>query len=240
MIETPVWASPAIIARSTGAAPRQRGSSDGCTLRMSWSVSSGSLTSAPKAHRITASGCTAAMRARAASSLTDAGWSTSMPSSRAATATGGGPILRPRPCLASGRVTTSAGRYGPAARSRSTPAAKDEVPRKTTEPRPEGSPGGSGTSPALTLGRVVLGGLERGTQGPHALLALVARSAVQDQHAVEVVHLVLDDPGLEAAGFHEDVLARLVLGADPYVDRALDVDMDGRQAEAALLGPLLV
>ena len=35
MIETPVSASPAMIARSIGAAPRQRGSSDGCTLIIS-------------------------------------------------------------------------------------------------------------------------------------------------------------------------------------------------------------
>ena len=35
MIDTPVSASPAMIARSTGAAPRQRGSSDGWTLRIS-------------------------------------------------------------------------------------------------------------------------------------------------------------------------------------------------------------
>ena len=35
MIETPVSTSPAMIARSIGAAPRQRGSSDGCTLSSS-------------------------------------------------------------------------------------------------------------------------------------------------------------------------------------------------------------
>jgi hypothetical protein len=35
MIDTPVRSSPAMIARSTGAAPRQRGSSDGCTLSIS-------------------------------------------------------------------------------------------------------------------------------------------------------------------------------------------------------------
>ena len=35
MIATPVSASPAMIARSIGAAPRQRGSSDGCTLIIS-------------------------------------------------------------------------------------------------------------------------------------------------------------------------------------------------------------
>ena len=47
MIETPVSASPAMIARSTGAAPRQRGSSDGWTLKISYAESSGSLTSTP-------------------------------------------------------------------------------------------------------------------------------------------------------------------------------------------------
>ena len=46
--------------------------------------------------------------------------------------------------------------------------------------------------------RRVFGGFEGGAQGAHALLALVARGAVEDQHAVEVVHLVLDHTGLEA------------------------------------------
>ncbi len=53
MIETPVCASPAMIARSIGAAPRQRGSSEGWTFRMSCSESSGSLISAPNAHTTT-------------------------------------------------------------------------------------------------------------------------------------------------------------------------------------------
>ncbi len=53
MIETPVRSSPAMIARSIGAAPRQRGSSDGCTLRISCADSNGSLISAPKAHTTT-------------------------------------------------------------------------------------------------------------------------------------------------------------------------------------------
>ena len=64
MIDTPVSASPAMIARSIGAAPRQRGSSDGCTLSISCSESSGSLISAPNAHTQTASGRAAAIRAR--------------------------------------------------------------------------------------------------------------------------------------------------------------------------------
>ena len=47
MIVTPVSSSPASIARSIGAAPRQRGSSDGWTLSSSCADSSGSLISAP-------------------------------------------------------------------------------------------------------------------------------------------------------------------------------------------------
>ena len=53
MIVTPVRSSPASIARSTGAAPRQRGSSDGCTFKSSWLDRSGSLISAPNAHTTT-------------------------------------------------------------------------------------------------------------------------------------------------------------------------------------------
>ena len=47
MIVTPVSASPAMSARSTGAAPRQRGSSDGWTLSQSRSASSASGTMQP-------------------------------------------------------------------------------------------------------------------------------------------------------------------------------------------------
>src|SRR4051812_6131227 len=60
-------------------------------------------------------------------------------------------------------------------------------------------------------GRAV-GGL---AQRAHGLLALVARGALEDEHAVEVVHLVLDDPGLEPAGLDHEVVAVLVAGVDP-------------------------
>ena len=56
MIETPVPSSPAMIARSIGAAPRHRGSSDGCTFSISQRDSSGSVISAPNAHTSTTSG----------------------------------------------------------------------------------------------------------------------------------------------------------------------------------------
>ena len=129
MIDTPVSSSPASIARSTGAAPRQRGSSDGCRFSISCSDSSGSLISAPKAQIAIASGSAAAIRSLACSAFTSSGWKTSMPSSRAVSATGGAASLRPRPRGASGRVTTSCGLCGLAARRSRTVAAKSEVPR---------------------------------------------------------------------------------------------------------------
>ena len=75
MIETPVCASPAMIARSTGAAPRHRGSSEGWTLSIGWADSSGSRMRAPKAHTQTAAGSAAAMTATDSGELTSCGWS---------------------------------------------------------------------------------------------------------------------------------------------------------------------
>src|SRR3954453_21668654 len=131
MIDTPVTASPASMARSTGAAPRQRGSREGWTFSIGCSESSGSLISAPYAQISTAPGSAAVMAARASSELTLSGWITSISSARAASATGGGDSLRPRPRGLSGRVTTRFGRCSLAARRSSTVTAKGEVPRYT-------------------------------------------------------------------------------------------------------------
>ena len=118
-----------MIARSIGAAPRQRGSSEGCTFSIRCSESSGSRISWPKAQTTTALGLAAAIRSRAASSLTSSACSSSIPSSVAAAAVGGGVSLRPRPWGRSGGVTTSAGRCAEPASVRRTVAAKSEVPR---------------------------------------------------------------------------------------------------------------
>src|SRR3954469_22255613 len=76
------------------------------------------------------------MRALASSELTDSGWKTSSPISRAASATGGGCSLRPRPRGRSGRVTTSAGECGLTASRRRTATANSEVPMKTVRKEP--------------------------------------------------------------------------------------------------------
>ena len=91
-----------------------------------------------------------------------------------------------RPAVA-GRVTTSAGACGVAA-SRAQHACRElrgaEIDGAHWRPRRAAS------------GRGVLALAQR----PHRLAALVARRAVQDQYAVEVVHLVLDDARLQARG----------------------------------------
>src|SRR4051812_27229062 len=135
MIVTPVRASPASMARSIGAAPLQRGRSDGCTFHIGCSVSNGSRIYAPNAQMTTPSGSAAEIAARASAEFTLSGWITSIPSSRAASATGGGESLRPRPRGRSGRVTTSCGRCSLAATRSRTATAKMEVPRYTVRTR---------------------------------------------------------------------------------------------------------
>ena len=90
MTLTPVRASPSMIARSIGAAPRQRGSIDGCTFNIGSSESSGSRISWPKAQTAAVSGCTERIRSSASSSLTLSTCANSTPSSLATSAAGGG------------------------------------------------------------------------------------------------------------------------------------------------------
>ena len=91
-----------MIARSTGAAPRQRGSSDGWTLSQVRSASSAAGIRSPYAHTTTVG---------APSSSPAAGRSgcrTGIPSRSATTFAGGAASLRPRPAGASGRVRSAA------------------------------------------------------------------------------------------------------------------------------------
>ena len=93
-----------------------------------------------------------------------------------------------------------------------------------------------GVAPAPTTSCVLVAA----AQDAQRLLALVARGAVEDQDAVEVVHLVLDHARLEPGRLDRDRLAAARPRADAHVDRALDVHRHAGQAEAALLGDLLV
>ena len=129
MIVAPVRSSPAMIARSIGAAPRQRGISEGCTFSIRARSAAARAISWPKAQTATTSGSTAAAPRRTPArsrSLSGAapGPARARPRRRAAaTACGRG--------RGGGRagVTTSAGRCSLAASARRTVAANSEVPR---------------------------------------------------------------------------------------------------------------
>ncbi len=121
-----------MIARSIGAAPRQRGSSEGWTFSIGSSESSGSRISWPKAQTATASGRAARIRSSAASSLTFSRLQQLEPQlARAATAAGGGcRPCGPAPGGRSGGVTTSGRPVRRAGERAAGPsAANSEVPR---------------------------------------------------------------------------------------------------------------
>ncbi len=119
-----------MIARSTGAAPRQRGSSDGCTFSQSVRSSSDSGISSPYA------ATTIASASGSSASAGRSGWSTGIPSRSATSFAGGGPTRRPRPRGASGRVRRNATSSASASRS-STSAPRGAVaatPMRTDGP----------------------------------------------------------------------------------------------------------
>src|SRR3954447_13360849 len=106
-----------------------------------------------------------------------------------------------------------------------------------------------GTRPSTGGGRwsLLLGGLLGAravlpalAQRAQRRLALVARGAVQHEHTVEVVDLVLQHAGLEPRRLDLERLALDVDGADAGKERSLHVHRDPWQAKASLLGDLLV
>ncbi len=108
MMQTPVSASPARMARSTGAAPRQRGSSEKCTFTnpSGTAVNSDSGRSCPKA---TTTPMSAPLAATSSVTSRDrSGVRTGKPSASAAAFTGLGSVEPRRPRRLSGWVTTSA------------------------------------------------------------------------------------------------------------------------------------
>jgi hypothetical protein len=103
---------------------------------------------------------------------------------RARSATGVGLARRPRPLRASGWETTRPTSWSEEMMPRRTVAAKSGVPAKATFKGWRG----------LALGAQALAHLAHGD------LAGLAVGAVQDQDAVEVVDLVLEDPREQAGG----------------------------------------
>jgi len=135
MIVTPVSASPSMIARSIGDAPRQRGSSDAWTLTRPrrGSDSTGSGSRRPYAATTPSSGSNAAIASRNDASPSFVGCSTARPADSARAFTGDAETCRPRPRGLSGCVTTpTTVAWGEASRASSVGTAKAGVPKNST------------------------------------------------------------------------------------------------------------
>ena len=212
--------SPASIARSTGAAPRQRGSSEKWRLTIGSSASTCGLISCPKATTTPSSAPTPST----SSTTCDTG----MPELGRGALTGLGEVASPRPRRLSAPVTTSATSC-PAATSASSGGTaivrraeerQSHVSRQTAAAAARRWPCACGRPP---LQAAVLG---------DRFLALLGRHAVEHQHAVEVVELVLEHARLELVGLDLDAVAVEVDAADQHRLRAhhLDVQAGDRQA----------
>jgi len=118
---TPVSASPASTARSTGAAPRQRGSSEKCEFTIGTSASTCGLISWPNA--------TTTPNSMPLPSTSSTSWLTGSPRASAACFTGEGLSSPPRPRRLSTRVTTIATSWPAATRAVSDGTAIAGVPK---------------------------------------------------------------------------------------------------------------
>src|SRR5690349_527719 len=124
--------------------------------------------------------------------LASSDWSRRRPRERAASATGGAAGALPRPLGRSGWLTTVVMVRRPrSTRLRSTSAPNAEVPKNATSTS-------AGAEPQLAK----------------RLAPVLILGPVEDEHAVEVVYLVLDDARLEALGIELDLIAVLVPGGD--------------------------
>src|SRR5690606_13909747 len=195
----PVSAWPARIACRIGAAPRQRGKSDAWmfTHPRAGQSSTHLGRSRPYATTTRRSGGRSSPHSRAtAASASELGCATGSPCASAASLTGGGVSLRPRPAGRSGCVRTS-GTCAPAATiASSAGTAKAGVPANAiraavTPPSMDADPLGSERRAgagrhrfALASGSFQIAFLDA--------LALELREVVDEQLAFEMIHLVLD------------------------------------------------
>src|SRR5579875_284840 len=223
MIETPVSTSPARIARSTGAAPRQRGRREKWTFSIGSASSTSARMSWPKA--TTTPSSAPAPATSATSSLTG------MPSSRAAAFTGLGAGAPRRLRRRSGPVTARTTSWPAAASARSTVAAASGAPRKARRARWLLGPGARGQRAA--------GGEGSLAQDRPSLPALVRVEPLDDEHPVEVVHLVLEAAGQQLVGLDVEWLAVEADATQVHLLRAHDRPGQAGDRQAALLvGPL--
>ena len=168
-----------MIARSTGAAPRQRGRSDGWTLSQVRSASSAGGISSPYAQTTTVGA------PRSSPGAGRSGWSTGIPSRSATSFAGGGG----EPAAAAGAARRAAS--GARRRRDRARAARARRRRTARSRRPRSAPWRSGED-------------EPGAELPSASRRDVGVRAVEHQLAVEVVDLVLHDPRRVALELERD------------------------------------
>ena len=143
------------------------------------------------------------------------GWSTGMPRRSATSFAGGAGPLRPRPAGASGRVRRHAISCRDASRSRTS------------------APNGAVAATAIRAVNAPRTGC--GRQPRERPAARLVVGAVDDEHAVQVVELVLHDPCGRQLQLELDALPVLVEPLDGHGGRALDRHEHLPQREAALV-----
>ena len=233
----PVISSPCSSACCTGAAPRQAGSSEKCRLTQPCTRD---VEDRLRDERAVRDDRAAVGRELAQPRLERlvarvAGVSTSTPAASARSRTGLGRSVRPRPAGASGRVTTATTSWSLASSASSDGTAGDG---RAGEDQPQRARPNSGCGLTLTTGGGVgpLGlpdRLERGLLG-------LGVEPVDEQHAVEVVGLVLDAAGEQVAALDRDRVAVDVLAVRDDVLLAHAVEGEVGQRQAALGAVLLL
>src|ERR1019366_392327 len=149
------------------------------------------------------------------------GWVTDSPAARAVCFTGGGVSCCVRPAARSGWVTTREISWPAASSASSVATANCGVPQKTSfTPLP--------CAFALHLANPAQG--QVALQGAHA---------EDEQHAVEVVDLMLETAGEQFRTVHLEPLSMRVLGANAHLGGANYLLVNLREAEAAFLLILL-
>src|SRR4051794_26549934 len=206
---TPVSSSPARIARSTGAAPRHRGSSEKCRFTIGTRSRTCSLMSLPKA--------TTTPSSTSASSTASTWWATGMLSSVAAALTGLGTSAPPRPRLRSGWVMTMATSWPSSTSARSGGTAASGVPRNAS------------------LMRTSVLCAHAASQLAHGFLALVGVEQFEQQATVEVVELVLEQAGEQLVGLEGHLVAVEVVAGEVDLLWPHDREVQARHRQAALL-----
>src|SRR3954469_14539364 len=235
----PVTSSPCRMACWTGAAPRQAGRMEKCRLTQPrGGISSADCGSrAPYAGTGQQSGRIERSRSRNSGSRARAGVSTSRPAAAARWATGLASTLRPRAAGASGRVTTAATSCREVSSASSAVTAVSGVPAKTRRIS-EGLAPGLVRRDAHPRDRVAppLGLAD----GLHRRLALAGVHPVDEQHAVQVVGLVLDAAGEQFGALDGHRVAVHVEPLGHHAPGPLDrVDQAGER-QAALVVLVLV